>query len=159
MKRRSIASRRAQAAIRRARVRIKAITGGHAGRYDERVADVGVPLKWDQAEAIDRTPGELKTAAQEAEGSAAALSALATSMRSIATQAAQSKACPHCGKRQPADTATAAALSALAAGAQQQAAQLRELAEQLRRQAEDVDDAADQIGRPGATLWFGENSG
>jgi hypothetical protein len=135
----SIASKRAKATIRRALLKAKAIG---SGRYDERVADVAAPMSWDQAQVISRTPGELRQSAQELRG-------LADEIAALAGQLDQDRACPKCEARVRGEIGAAATLRCASA-------RLTALANQQIGQADQVDDAADRIGAPGATLWYGK---
>jgi len=137
----STASRRAKAALKRAMIKLRAATRGRWGRYVERVADIGVPLDYDQAEAIERTPDHLRDSARD-------MQMIATNVYALASSLDKPRRCPECGERIEGDAGLATVLRQLAA-------QLHALASEQRERAEALDDAADQIGQPGATLWYG----
>ncbi len=137
----SIASKRAKAAINRALTKLRAATRGRGGRYSERVADIGVPLSWDQARDIERTPDQLRHSAQ-------ALGQIASQLSALASHIDQDRHCPKCDERITGEIGAAATI-------RHAVAQLQALARDHDQHADQVDDAADQIGQPGATLWFG----
>ena len=149
----SIASRRAKAAIRRAMVKVRALTG--RGRYQERVADIAVAFHAPQARTLTHTPRQLKEDAQQVSRQAGELDTLATTLVALASTARQERKCSKCGETIRGDEGLAAALVGMAGNLQGQAAQMRAMAQDLRQQAQDVDRAAERIGMPGATLWYG----
>jgi hypothetical protein len=113
------------------------------GRYNERVADVGVPLDWDQAQAIEETPDDLRDNAR-------AMQEIASDLSGLAASIGQDRRCPECDERIPGDKSAASTLRQLAA-------RLQSLASAQESRADQVDQAADRIGESGATLWFGEH--